>query len=406
MKRILIAAGCATVLALPAMAAAETLHAPAKPAPGPQRGAVVSVQPIESLSVKKTGAYFGQVWKAFDMGAPPKATHGVTAYRIVYRTIDAAGRPTTASGLLALPRTGAHRVRTVAYLHGTNPTKKAVASMTRLGDRAVSYLFASRGFGTIAPDYLGLGLGPGRHPYMHHASEATAARDLLRAAGHVAAGHGRTLGRKVNVTGFSQGGPAAMAFARGLQGERRLGALAPVSGPYAVEDAQLPEALHGKRLDPRESVFYLGYWTTAMNRLYGFYRSPSEAFRKPYDQVVERLFDGTHPAEEIARKLPASPDKLLTPAFARRLDAPTGRLADAMRDSDHTCGWAPRVPVRIYDARGDKEVSPLNSESCRLALRARGVRAKLIDVGNVQHNPSAFRAMPHIATWFAGLTGS
>nr|SBO90982.1 Lysophospholipase [Nonomuraea gerenzanensis] len=92
------------------------------------------------------------------------------------------------------------------------------------------------------------------------------------------------------VTGFSQGGHAAMALGKALRGDPayRLRGVAPISGPYHVRAAELP-ALLQDRLDPHSATFYLAYGTVSMNRLHHFYGSPSEVFRDP---AVEQLFDG------------------------------------------------------------------------------------------------------------------
>jgi hypothetical protein len=45
--------------------------------------------------------------------------NGIDAYRVVYRTVGPDGGPTTASGLIVLPRTDSRRLRVVSYEHGT-----------------------------------------------------------------------------------------------------------------------------------------------------------------------------------------------------------------------------------------------------------------------------------------------
>jgi hypothetical protein len=89
---------------------------------------------------------------------------------------------------------------------------------------ASALLFAGAGFATGAPDYLGLGGGPGPQAYLHAASEASASLDMLRAAHAFAARRHRSLATTTLVTGFSQGGHAAMALGRTLQdhADRRL----------------------------------------------------------------------------------------------------------------------------------------------------------------------------------------
>lgn len=370
----------------------------------PDRGQVVSAERIAHMSAAATGRYLSD--GGYDAPAP---RYGVDQYRLVYRTVDADGRATTASGLVVLPDSPARALHTVAYEHGTLVTKTDAPSTDESDARVSPTLFAGRGYAAVAPDYLGLGKGPGFHPYMDTATETTASVDMLRAARAFAAGRGRTLDGRVLVTGFSQGGTAATALARalgsGADPRFELAGLAPVSGPYDVQHAEIPAAFgDDPTLDPKEAAFYFAYWTVAMNRLHHFYDAPSQAFLPPYDTTVEGLFDGLHSQQQVFTQLPATPEQLLTPEFVRRLLHPTGALLEAVRDNDTTCSdWTPKAPVHLYAARGDKDVAIADSRHCQAEFRASGTDAPLTDVGDVGHFVSPLRSMPLIAAWFERL---
>ncbi len=117
------------------------------------------------------------------------------------------------------------------------PTHRRAASTPR---GRLGAPFAGAGYATVAPDYLGLGDGPGAHPFMHLASETSASLDLLPAARELARRDGRELDPRVLVTGFSQGAVAALGLARQLQDRQELAALAPMSGPYAIAARAAP----------------------------------------------------------------------------------------------------------------------------------------------------------------------
>ncbi len=394
------ALACAATAA--ALTAAAVPTASASPAHHAGRGAVVSVTPLDHFTQAQTDDYLtrGRL-------AQQSARNGVDSYRIEYDTVTPQGAPTTASGLLVLPRTeGRAPLPVVAFEHGTLADRADAPSVdgTTRPDRARTMMFAAQGYAAVAPDYLGLGTGPGHHPYTHAPSEATASVDLLRAARTATRERGRRLGRDVMITGFSQGGHAAMAFGEALQAGAdpyfRLRALAPVSGPYDVEHAEIPAGLDG-RVDPRNAAYYFGYWLTSMNRIHHLYDDPSEVFRAPYDTTVPQLFDGDHTDGQIAAGLPASPRELLTPQFLARAEHPTGELLRAIRESDTTCsGWTPRVPVRLYLASGDRNVAPANAYDCAAQLRSHGADVTLTDEGNVDHTTSVRMALPGILDWF------
>ncbi|MEU6198855.1 hypothetical protein [Streptomyces sp. NPDC047061] len=394
----LAAVACAAflgaVVTAPSAAAASATGASA-------RGELLSVTPVGHLSRSEVVAAVASI--PFDT-APVR--HGVTGYRITYRTVDAAGRPTTASGLVELPDGGLPELRVISYGHGTQAYRGGVASMVAgNGDREAVEYFASAGYAAVAPDYLGLGTGPGTHPYMDTATEATAWIDMLRASRTLASRHGRRLDPGVLLTGFSQGGTAAMATGRALQNGAdpywKPAALAPVSGPYDVRRAEIPAMFLTGGMDPAEAAFYMGYWTVSMNRLHHLYDSPSEVFRAPYDTFVEGLYDGEHTEESIAAELPDSPAELLTPQYVRRLLHPTGALLAALRDNDTTCQWHPDVPVRLYAAEGDRDAVFANALHCRRQLRAHGADVPLVDVGDTDHVGSVIRAIPQVLDWFA-----
>ena len=71
----------------------------------------------------------------------------------------------------------------MSWQHGTSVYKAEAASVSAdSSDRAAAYFFAAAGHVVSAPDYLGLGVGPGTHPYDHPDSAVTASVDALRAA--------------------------------------------------------------------------------------------------------------------------------------------------------------------------------------------------------------------------------
>ena len=258
----------------------------------------------------------------------------MTAYRITYRTIDGRGRPTRASGLVVLPDTlpealpdaGQPRLRLVLHAHGTTTIKKEVPSRFRDAfETGPALTFAAAGFAAAAPDYLGLGEGPGQQSWFDVPTETTAEVDMIRATRVLATEQGRTLRRGVDVTGFSQGASAALGLARELErrphGGSTLHALAPVSGAYAFRDVTLPAVLDG-RVEPHAAVVYVSLLLVSWNRIHHLYTDPGELFQQPYADRVTRLMNGRTPAGQMLRGLPSSVDALLTPAGIRLLEAP------------------------------------------------------------------------------------
>src|SRR5882757_1123426 len=351
------------------------------------RGAIVSAKRVQHLTAKQVRDNLKA--NSFDRS---KVKYGVDAYRIVYRTVDENGHPTTASGLVVIPRNEQRRLRLVNYTHGTMAGKNEAPSVDDHGKSTEGLMMGSAGYAVVEPDYLGLGLGPGEHPYLQSTTETSASTDMLRAAFSFSHRVNRQFDHRVLVTGFSQGGKIAMLVTKALQAGAipgvRPAAVAPISGPYDLLNAELPAIFAGD-LNPAESTYYLTYFLTAWNRTYHLYNKPSDAFQAPYDTTLAPLFNGKHSDDEIFAKLAPSPEKLLTPAFLAQLRHPTGALLKALKANDNSCtGWRPRVPVQIYASHGDEVVSINNAYHCQQELADRGAEVSLIDVGKLTHNDS------------------
>ncbi|MEU4502452.1 alpha/beta hydrolase [Streptomyces sp. NPDC024089] len=362
------------------------------------RGTLLGITPVADLDRADVARFLAS-------GGMDTATvrHGLRGYRLTYRTVTPQGAPTTATGLLALPKGGPHRLDLVSDTHGTMAHRDYAPSVGEDFGRFAPYLHASAGRAVAAPDYVGLGKGPGRHPYMDTKSSVTASLDMLRAARTAARRLGRPLTGDVYASGFSQGGQVAMALGKALgDGADRhfeLRALAPVSGPYDIEHAETP-ALFDGRVNDISAVFYVSYYLTAQSRLHPLYKDPSEAFRKPYADIVDGLFDSEHTEEEIIPALPATLKELLTDDYYRRLQHPSGGLLDAARAQDGNCAWKPDVPVRLYSSSGDTDVPIANARHCAADLAARGVDAPVVDQGPADHNTTYMKSGPEIVRWF------
>ncbi|MEV5610422.1 alpha/beta hydrolase [Streptomyces sp. NPDC052225] len=364
-----------------------------------RRGALVSVTPVAALDRAAVTAWLGE--RDIDTDS---VRHGVRAYRLTYRTVDAYGRPTLATGLFTLPTGGDRRLGVVSDTHGTMVHRDYAPSVGDDFGRTPSYLNASAGKAVAAPDYLGLGRGPGVHPYMDTASSVTASLDMLRAARQAGDRLGRPLTGDVYATGFSQGGQVAMGLGKALESgadrHLRLRALAPVSGPYDLAGEEIP-ALFDGRVNDTSGLFYTAYFLVAQNRLHPIYKDPADVFRAPYATRVEALFDGEHGEEDVIAALPKTVKQLLTPEFYARMRHPVGALKEALDANDTTCAWKPDVPVRLYAGSADTDVPIGNAASCAAQLRKAGATVRVWNQGPVDHFGSFRTAAPKITRWFS-----
>ena len=165
----------------------------------------------------------------------------VTVHEIRHPTVGPRGEATDASGAVYVPGgdgcTGPWTL--LAYSRGSDLDR--ARSMTTADDREVQAaigFFAARGFVVVASDYLGYaGSSFPYHPYLHAESEARTTIDALRAARVLLTRLGAAESGRLVLTGYSQGGHAALATARAIGRDAPAGvpapaAIAPMSGPY------------------------------------------------------------------------------------------------------------------------------------------------------------------------------
>ncbi|MEV4257531.1 hypothetical protein AB0J52_30610 [Spirillospora sp. NPDC049652] len=397
-----IALTSAAVAGLGAVSSGPTVSAHFAPtaavAHADERGSLVADEYLRTLTADEVRTVLGQ--GGFDAST---VRRGVDVYRLTYRTVDTKGAATTATGLFAVPHGRRGRLTPVSYTHGTTSYKPdAPSTSTTPWAVGPAYTYAGSGFAAVVPDFLGMGGGPGTHPWKDVPSETTASLDMLRAARAFAPRIGRRLDRDVLITGFSQGASSALGLARALQdgADRhfRVKAVAPISGGYDFAGAELPALLNGD-LEAKSSALYAAYLLTSWQRIHGgIYRTPSEVFQEPYADHVEKYFDGTTPGPEMFQGMPDRLADLLTPRGWALLRNPSGTFAKALRTDGEVCtAWTPRMAVRFYRAETDEQATTLNTDHCVASLRARGVDPQVENLGRPLYQGSL-----HLGTNVAG----
>ena len=206
---------------------------------------------------------------------------GANTYKVTYETSDLDGETVIVSGLLALPEdlTKVHPL--LCYQHGTAGTKEGVPSRLE-SDGLISIAMAAKGYVSVATDYLGLGDHDAVHPYMHAASEAWTAVDMMRAVREYAAENEIYINDQVFVTGYSQGGHAAMALHGHLEGnlsdEFEVTAAAPMSGPYSVAEGMYDLIVSGDEyFFPRLPYQYFCFLSGGLWKCISRYRNDIQA---------------------------------------------------------------------------------------------------------------------------------
>lgn len=331
-------------------------------------------------------------------------TFGFKRYKVDYMTTDLKGNEVQSSGILMIPD-AVGKFPMVVYQHGTVYSRRALPSSSPLygeGD-AIGFCFSSLGYVAVLADYLGYGDGTGVHPYLHADSEAWTARDMMRAANIALTQLKIEQNGKLFVTGYSQGGHAAMALLRALELDRahefKVTAAAPMAGPYALSSSLDEIAGTPSPHSSAEAAILL----VAMNHAYGIYKELTEAFVPSVAAIVVGLFDGTHDSPDVYRTLDMKPIEMIQPAFLHSaLTDPGAPLNVALRAND-VFDWTPdpTIPIHLYHGHGDHEVPYTNSQKAYNSLKAQGANIELINLGDtVDHAQGFSLGAAQAAAWF------
>lgn len=317
--------------------------------------------------------------------------NGISFYKIVYTTTDIKGQETNASGLLVIPDLEEVEMPLLSYQHGTTFSDDAVPS--ELGIYA-SFPFNFGGFGYVvaAQDYLGYGESSGFHPYVHADTEASSGIDMLFAVREFATQMNLSMNDQLFISGYSQGGHAAMAVHREIEqnfsNDFTVTASAPMSGPYSISGEM-------KKVMLSDEVFsfpsYLPNTILAFNEANNLFEKVEEYFKIPYSTFINQFYNGAISLQTLDDNLRlflntnvggAIPKYMLQDSIIEAvINQPDHPLNIAQKEND-VYDWVPQAPTRLFYCMADDQVIYRNSIVADSVMNLRGapdVEAKDID---------------------------
>lgn len=150
------------------------------------------------------------------------ALNAVDLFRVTYPSVipERNNRPTTASGLVAIPVNAETTPRLISYQHGTVYGRQEVPSFPDQSPETQLMIaaFAGRGDVLIGADYFGMGLSKEPESYLVLESQQQACADMIRAGQAVLADRGVQT-NDLFLSGWSEGGFVTMALLEFLQRE-------------------------------------------------------------------------------------------------------------------------------------------------------------------------------------------
>lgn len=308
--------------------------------------------------------------------------NGVKYYKVTYLTPDVQGNSSVASGLMVVPDNLAKTYPLLCYQHGTSSDKNDVPSLLNF-ESNLTMIFGGMGYLAVTPDYLGLGVSPGVHPYVHADTEASVGVDMMRAAREFAETNGVFLNGQVFVTGYSQGGHAAMALHRELEtelsGEFSVTAAAPMSGPYSIGEVMRDFILSG---EVYSRPAYLINTLISYQYVYGnLFTSFQDAFKPEYVDAIQQFYNGEIGLSVLNDELIALlnsiegasiPIKVVKDSLVEEIVNNPSHPVNLAMTLNNVYDWAPVAPTRLYYCKADDQVNYENSLVAEAAMQANG----------------------------------
>lgn len=287
-----------------------------------------------------------------------KARYTVDVYEVLYNSHYPNGEPLIASGLMFLPRGKKTDLPLLCYNHGSEIRKERKVAVS--GEQTIAYIFSTDGYAVIMPDYFGLGKSEKEQLYMNAEAEATASKDMLLAAKELTSILGYQLNDKLFLSGYSQGGHAAMATQQLLQekysGTLPITAASPMSGPYDI----LSTVDASKDVEYSVPSFLMlllkSYYDTELPE-----RHFSELLKTPYDSIIPPLLNGEYSIDDVDKKLPAVAFSTLKDEFIYDYVINPENGFRKYLTKNNVYDWKPEAPTQLCYCISDELVTYKNS---------------------------------------------
>lgn len=309
------------------------------------------------------------------MGIPQvisKVRNDVDVYDITYYTTYGDGSQVMASGIYFMPINPKKPAPLLIYNHGTTIRPERVLGFN--GEDQICLMFSTDGYAVCAPDYVGLGHGERRHLYIHAKSEANAGIDMMKAVAELDSLVGLKRDPMIFVSGYSQGGHAAMAVHRKLQekyaDEYTVTASSPMSGPYDLDGVQA-DVMFQEYSQPH----YLPYLLLGYNEVYNIFDKHTfyeDVFSEPYNHIVRGVFNGKHSVGNINDTLPVIPKDMLSDSLVNEFQNNPDFVFKKLLVENSMDNWKPERPMQICYCTGDEEVVYTNALIAHAAMKEMG----------------------------------
>lgn len=357
-------------------------------------GLLMAVATIQANGLRQIGTMdFALVQKRHQalLGATglPSPKSGVKLYKFTYPSRDMRGKSTTLSSLIAVP-IGIEPRALIAYCHGTQ-TERSQSPSRFTGHNSVAeaeiaaLALATGPYVVVMPDYLGHGDHKGFHPYPLSAVNANSVIDAVRAIKALPT-RPFAIGKKLFVTGYSEGGAVALWTVRKMEKLAEFGHgpdyAVPMSGPYDLKDTII-DWLTSKTTDGKLFAFkVLGLAYSSLGLQKNNPRVSLKSFFVPsFATYVPKVFaedESKIPQRLLVKAVQLGAlqqvDRLLQPSFKTAMNKRDLKNPLVAAFTENSClDWTPRTKMTMVYLPSDTVVVAQHSQRLLASFRARGV---------------------------------
>lgn len=297
--------------------------------------------------------------------------------RVLYTSTTPQGKRVAVSGYVSVPKgkppKGGWPV--ISWAHGTTGIADVCApsrDLTKGPPEPFISKWVAAGYAVTSTDYQGLGT-PGVHPYLVGTSEGRSVLDIVRAARRL----DPAIGRRVVITGASQGGQAAL-FAASMAAKwtpdlRLRGTIAYAPGSHLYEQKNLLPLLTGPSSLSAVAALILAGAVTASDSL-----EPADVLTEPamafYPEIHTKcLWDLSKPDSFGG----------LAPSTLIRSDADVTELDLALKAMNPAVKIA--GPVVLAQGSADSTAFPMYTEQLKTELESKGTSVTYTLYPDVNH---------------------
>ena len=344
--------------------------------------------------------------KFFNIAVPyTPAKNAVRLYRVTYSSVvpEKANKPIVATGLLAVPETGATSLPLVSYQHGTVYLKTEVPSIPDQSPETQLMIaqFAGQGYVVIGADYFGMGTSTEPEGYGVIGSQQQASLDMLKASESVLAEMKISAGKRF-IGGWSEGGFVTMAFLERLEKVGiKIDGAATASGP-----ADIYSMLSGFLDFPRKNdatwanVLYI-LSAFSFENYYGLPGLARSVIADEYYDLSKKVYErqpyNYHDIPTDLRKL-VRPEYFDSNFFVNSVYGKIALQTQAYR-------WIIKTPVRNYYGEVDEIVSVGLGKlimNYQQGIGGGNDKVEAISTGKTDHRGTFATAVPLWKKWFDG----